>query len=164
MQENAGGGPDSPEARKVSPKEKPPNWGWKARKAEGRGKLALIQQALRAQHEPGIIHVSPHLILATLGNMWGGHRTPDRYDSFTVFHHPLLLTANSYVTLFMCRHNSKFFKYVTQLMVTTTLQDKHYSHPILQISRVGTERWSNLPTVTQRVSEWARFKPGSLCS
>lgn len=133
------------------------------RKETGRGKLALIQQALCAQHEQGIIHVSPHLILATLGNMWGGQRTPDRYDSFTVFHHPLLLTANSYVTLFMCRHNSKFFKYVTQLKVTT-LQDKNYSHPVLQISRVGTERWSNLPTVTQRVSGWVRFKPGSLCS
>lgn len=59
--------------------------------------------------------------------MWGGQRTPDRYDSFTVFRPPLLLTANSYVTLFMCWHNSKFFKYVTQLMVTT-LQDKYYSH------------------------------------
>ena len=43
--------------------------------------FAFIQQVFCAQHEPGVTHTTPHLVLpATLAKTWQGQRTPDRYD------------------------------------------------------------------------------------
>lgn len=129
----------------------------KKRKAERRG-TSIYSAGTVCSTWPSCHSHTPLLILiATLEICGGGQRTPERCDSLAVFHHTLLITTNSYAAC-MCRHYSKHVMYVTHLIITTTYE----LSTVLHISRADTESLNNLPTVSQRVSGQAGFKPGSL--